>query len=260
VSDPNGAEEIPPDEEPPADEEYARAYAAGYEDGLRSALREVVQYAARGHTPQEIRMLAEGRLVRLAEEVDTKRRSLLAPPRRTAWTALLKAPPPGPFRPWTAPVAGAPVLIRVPPGQSVLVREEQPSRALELLRASAPAFPRVVVVSLRPPELPGISPDRRTEISPRGPPGPEGAPTSVGLSELGGRLRDPTEAPGGALVYLDAIEYYVTQEGLEMVIRFAHWLSGQARESRSAVVVSYDRRTLDAKEGSRLERAFGLVL
>jgi len=245
----------PPDAEPPADEEYARAYAAGYEDGARNALREVVQHAARGHTPQEIRMLVEGRLVRLPEEVETKRRALLAPPRRTAFGSLLRPAPAAPARPWTVPVATA-APRRLAAGQSLLVREQRPAKALEVLRTSAAAFPRVTIVSLHPPDLPGVPADRRTEISPRGAPGPDGAPGRIGLSELGGRLKAPTEAPGGTLVYLDVLEYYATEEGPETTIRFATWLVGVVRASGSALVVSFDSRSVDPQWSSRLERAF----
>lgn len=249
----------PPDAEPPADEEYARAYATGYEDGARNALREVVQHAARGHTPQEIRMLAEGRLVRLPEEVEMKRRGLLAPPRRTAWSAFLRPPAPAPAKPWSAPVGGAVPPLRLVAGQSLLVREQRPARALEILRASARSFPRVAVVSLHPPEVPGLGPDRRIDVSPRGPPAADGTAGRTGLSELGGKLRGPTEAAGGALVYLDAIEYYVTEEGVETTIRFVHWLVGQVRTTASGLLVSFDTRSLDAQDGSRLERAFPVV-
>ena len=85
------SERVPPDDPPPAnedlpaDEEFARTYAAGYEEGVRSALREVLQHASRGHTAQELRILIESRLARLSEEVELKRKGLLAPPRRPAW-------------------------------------------------------------------------------------------------------------------------------------------------------------------------------
>jgi len=257
VSASNEGDGAPPtDSDPPADEEYARAYAAGYEDGARNALREVVQHAARGHTPQEIRMLAEGRLVRLPEEVETKRKGLLAPPRRTAWNAILRPVPPTPTRAWTVPVGSARPTLRPMPGQGILVREERPARALELLRSSVASFPRLVIVSTHPPEVPGVSPDRRVDISPRGAVAPDGSVRPVGLSELGGRLKGPTEAPGGALVYLDALEYYVGEEGAETTLRAVHWLLGQMQSTRSSLIVSCNTRSMDPTNGVRLERAF----
>ncbi len=253
-------EETPPQEaEPPADEEVARAYAAGYEEGARNALREVIQHAARGHTPQEIRMLAEGRLVRLPEEVDSKRRGLLTPPRRTAWGALLRPGPPSAPRPGATPAAPTTANPPLGPGGAMLVREERPGRAVELLRAAVRSFPRTVIVSLHPPDVAGLPPERRIDVLPPGGPSPTGTVPRTGLSELGGRLRGWTEAPGGALVYLDALEYYVAEEGAETTIRFLHWLVAQARGTGSAALVSLNARSLGPTDAARVERAFPTV-
>jgi len=248
------------EEEPPADEEYARAYAAGYEEGVRNALRETLEHISRGHTPQEVRMLTASRLARLSEEVELKRKSLLAPPRRPAWSSLLR--PPAPARPWTGPVPGATAAsVRLLPGRSLLVREERPTRALEVLRANATAFPRVATVSMRSPELPGVPASHRTDLTVGGPGSADG-PGASGLTpgEISGRLRDPTEAPGGALVYVDALEYLATEHGLEVTVKFVHWLVTQAQETGSALLVSFDPRSLDVRDVSRLERAFETVL
>jgi hypothetical protein len=247
----------PPEEEPPADEEYARTYAAGYEEGVRSGLREVLQHASRGHTAQELRILVESRLARLDEEVELKRRSLLGPPRRPAWSSLLR--PPQPARAWVPTFGGpAPASTRLGPGRSLLVREERPARAVEILRANVHEFPRAALVSLRPPELPGVSKERRVDIVPSGSELAGGGRLSPG--EIGGHLREPTEAPGGALVYVDALEYLAGEYGLELTLKFANWLVGQVEQTSSALVVSFDRRSLDTRELSRLERPFQTVI
>jgi len=261
VSDPapEGDATPAPGDDAPADEDYARAYAAGFGEGIRSALREILQHTARGHTAQELRILAESRLARLSEEIELKRKSLLAPPRRPAWNSLLRAPQP--TRPWVAPVAGAVPSLRVKPGATVLVREERPARALEYLRATSGAFPRTVVVSTRAADLPPTPGGERIDIL-LGGAGPPDARSGERLTpgEIGGRLRAPTEAPGGALVYLDALEYLSTENSFEQTLRFVHWLVTQAKETGSALVVSFDRRSIDLKEMSRLEHAFDTVI
>ncbi len=248
----------PAEEEPPADEEYARTYAAGYEEGVRSALREVLQHASRGHTAQELRILVESRLARLDEEVEVKRRSLLGPPRRPAWNSLLRAPQSA--RPWSPPLGGRPAgpPTRLAPGRSVLVYEERPAKAVDLLRASVHDFARTALVSLRPPELPGLSKERRLDIVPSGSELANGGRLSPG--EIGGHLRGPLEAPGGALVYIDALDYLSSEYGLDLTLKFTQWLVSQVETSSSALVVSFDRRTLDTREMSRLERPFATVV
>ncbi len=243
---------LPPGDEPPGDEEYARAYAAGYEEGLRSGLREILQHTSRGHTAQELRILVESRLARVPEEAELKRRSLLGPPRRPAWNALLR--PPAPARPWTEPVGAAPAA-RLAPGRSVLVKEVRPARALELLAAHQAEFPRVAVVSLHPPELPGLAPERRLVLSPRGASGGHVTP-----GELSGQLKEPAEADGGALVYVDALEYFASEDGPDLTFRFVTWLVELAQRTGSALLVSLDPRALDVRDASRLERLFAQVV
>lgn len=258
MSDPDrGAPSTDAEENPPADEEYARTYAAGYEEGVRSALREVLQHTSRGHTAQELRILVESRLARLEEEVELKRKGLLGPPRRPAWNSLLRAPQPA--RPWNgpAPPSSAPSL-RLTAGASVLVREERPARALAILRTNLAAFPRLATVSLRPPELAGVPAERRTDIT-VSVSGSADAP-HLAPGEIGGRLREPTEASGGALVYVDALEFLATEYSLDTTLRFVHWLVAQVQETGSALLVSFDRRSLELREMSLLERAFQTVV
>jgi hypothetical protein len=255
VTAPGGSGNEPYDgEEPPADEAYARSYAAGYEEGLRSALRELLAHASRGRTNQELRALIQSRLASLAEEVDLKRRSLLGPPRPRPFGDLARPTRTGAL-PGASPArAGRPPLG---PRESVLVREARPERAVELLRLSRRSFPRLALVSLRPPELgdPGVA---TVVVSVRDPGGSSGGHLTPG--EVAGRLRAALEAPGGALVYVDALEFFVGEEGPEVTLRFARWLVEQVQGGSSALLVSYDPRALAVTDASRLERLFGEVV
>jgi hypothetical protein len=241
-------------DEPPADEEFARTYAAGYEEGLRTALRELLAHASRGRTNQELRALIQSRLARLSEEVDLKRRSLLAPPRPRPFDELRRSPA---RLPGGSGSVGAPGVTPLRAGASVLVREARPERAVELLLASRGRFPRIVFVSLRPPELGSVDAERIViPIQSSG--GAAGERLSVG--EIGGRIRGPLEAPGGALVYVDALESFVGEEGVEVTLRFARWLVEEVQHREAALIVSYDPRALATTDAGRLERLFGEIV
>jgi hypothetical protein len=239
------------DEDAPADEEYARTYAAGYEEGVRTAIREMLAHASRGRTNQELRALLQSRLASLSEEVELKRRSLLAPPRARPFGDLARA-----GRAAEPLPARAPGVAPVAPRATVLVREARPERAIELLLASRPRFPRVALVSLRPPDLAGPGPEA-VAISVRSA-GPGSGHLAPG--EVAGRLREPLAAPGGSLVYVDALEFFVGEEGPEVTLRFARWLIEQVQATGSALIVSYDPRALAPTDASRLERLFGEVV
>jgi hypothetical protein len=256
VSDPDPAPATGTGEGAGGDEAYAQAYAEGYGEGLREALRELLQHASRGHTAQELRFLVESRLARVREDVEVKRRSLLSPPRRPAWGALLRAPKP--VAAWSSEPASLPPTA-IPPGQSVLVREERPVRALELLRRSLSSYPRVLLVSVHPPELPDGG-GGGAEVLRVGPASGDSGRPGLSPSEIAGRIRAATDAEGGALVYLDAFEFLATEYSLETSLKFVHWATSQAMDHRSAFLASVDPNALDPKDASRLQRAFNKVL
>jgi hypothetical protein len=243
------------DSQPVGDEEYARGYSEGYGEGLREALREVLQNASRGHTAQELRILIESRLARIDEEVELKRRSLVRPPRRPPWGALLRPPqPPEAWTPVRAPLPAAPV----PPGSSVLLREEVPRRAVELVEASQARFPRVVVVSTHPPAL---SPEASAKavVLRAGAQSADAQNTGLSPGEISGRIRELTELRGGALLYLDAFEFLSSEYTFALTLRFVYWVSRRAAETGSSLIVSVDPKALEPRDLSLLQRAFNIV-
>jgi hypothetical protein len=248
-------ERSPEPDEAPADEEYARAYAAGYEEGIRSALREVLAHASRGRTNQELRALVQSRLARLSEEVDLKRRSVLGPPRPRPFGELARTP---------LSFAAAPALLsggtRPPPvgaGETVLVREARPERAIDLLLASRERFPRTILVSPRPPEL-GRGAGEIIVVPVARSSSPSG--TYLAPGQVAGRLRELLEQPGATLVYVDALESFVLTDGAEIMLRFVGWLVEEVGRHGSALIVSYDPRSLVGTDIGRLERLFSQVV
>jgi hypothetical protein len=239
----------------PGDDEYIDGYAKGYGDGLREALRELRAHAGRGASPQELRMLIESRLARIPEDVALRRKGLLAPPRRAPWGSLLR-PPTAPA--WTPPESTLPVAP-VEPGSTRLLREPRPERAVELLRASAPRFRRIVLVSQRPPELPGVPPDQVETIAPAGARADAvGAPAALDPSAFAGRIRAAVDG-GSALIYLDAIEFLATEYAVEFTVRVVTWIATDGARNGSAVIACLSPGALEPRDLSRLERAFHRV-
>lgn len=234
----------------PRDDAYAAAYSEGYGEGLRDALRDLLAHLSRGHTTHEVRMIAESRLARVREEVELKRKSLLSPPRRPSWGAILRPP--------SSPGAEAPAASAEPvgAGRSVLFLEERPGRAVACAEASAGAFARLLVLSFHPPTFRGVPPDRIEFVPVRSSGvGGEGADPS-GLS---GRILEALGREGGTLVYLDAVEVLSSEAGAERTGKFITWLAGEVARGGSALIASADPAALDAKERVLYQRAFNVV-
>ncbi len=237
------------DSETPVDEEYARTYADGYSEGVRNALREILSYAARGHTVAELRYLVQSRLAQLPDEVDHKRRALLALPRGgSTWGYASRgsAPP----RPWPGIGGG----VRVGAGRTYLVRETRPRRALELVANAAPMFRGIAAISAVPPAFPGVDPGRVRSF----PLSTTGEGPSI--ESLGGDVRAFLKEHPETLVYFDGLEEIHLHVGGDPTLRFVRWLTQETLSAGGALVAVVHPRTLEPKEQAALERFFQVLV
>lgn len=247
-----------PDDAASPDEEYARAYAEGYGEGLREAFREFLAHASRGHTAQELRMLVESRLARVREDVEFKRRSLLAPPRRPDWGSLLRTPTP----------AGGPTVLgsltsTAPPrpGGTYLWWEGRPARSVEFVAQHQARFARVVWISVHPPPERADLPAERIRllrVSPRIGGGTAGA-TAFGPEQIAGEVQEAIADGSAALVYLDAVEFLATEYQTEGMHRLVNFLASRVAGTPSVFVASVDPDSLAPTDRSRLGHTFGTV-
>ena len=200
-------------------------------------------------------MLIESRLARIPEDVAVRKKGLLTPPRRAPWTSLLR-PPTAPA--WTPPKSSLPV-VPAEPGSTHLLREDRPRRAVELLRVSAPRFRRVILISQRPPELPGVPVDAVESIVPAGARA-DGtvSPGAMDPGTFAGRIRAAVDG-GSALVYIDSIEFLVTEYPIDFSMRVVSWIADYASKNGSALVAALAPGTLAPRDVSLLERAFHIV-
>jgi hypothetical protein len=249
---PESASSAPSSDGAPPDEEYADAYSEGYAEGLREAFREVLSHVGRGHTVGEIRVLVESRLARIRDDVSTKRRNILGPPRRPAWGALLRPPAGGRLEP-----VPAPAMAR---GSSYLFREDRPRHALGFVSRAGGEYGRILCVTTNPPEFAGV-PRNRVEVLRLALPSPGLAAAEGELDPggLGGRIKEATEQKGGVLVYLDALEVMSTEYSLDTTLKFVNFVTAQVARTGSAFVASVDPGTFEERDLRRLQRSFNIV-
>lgn len=143
------------------------------------------------------------------------------------------------------------------PRQSYLASEPKPARALALLESAVDDFPRVVLLSLHPPALPGLPASRRVELALTESSAPGEAARPVPLGQIGGRLREAMAA--GVLVYTDALDFLLSEASTEMMVQFTTFLTEEARSTGSAIVASIDAATLDLKQFARIARTFSVT-
>ncbi|MCI4337856.1 MAG: DUF835 domain-containing protein [Thermoplasmata archaeon] len=253
----NGRKEPNP-AEPPApagDAEFAEGYIQGYAEGLREGLRELLQHASQGHTTAELRVLVKSRISRIPEDVELKRRHLLAPPRRSSWEPLLKPPPRSSGGTALSDSAGP----QWAPGKAFLFREERPRAAVRFAQAQASHHTRALWISFEAPPPLGLGEGAVEWLRPSvNRPGDPEAGSGSDPGAIAGRIKERGSDPP-LLVYLDALEELRTQYGNELTLRFASWLGQWVAGSDSTVVASLDDATLAEPERRRLQRSFHIL-
>lgn len=235
-------------------DEGAGAYSRGFGDGVRSALREMMAWAGRGHTPAELRIFAESRLAHLDEEVALKRRTLLSAPRAIPLENLLRLRGPD-SRP-----AFPPLL----PGYTYLFLEERPQLAHRFVVESLPRLGGALGLTRLAGDLRRIAPPDRLQILDLGvestnEPGAE--PASSNVSGLTGRVQDfLASEKGPMMVYVEALDYLNTINGFESSIKFLYWVTGEIRRHHGVLLVSTVPEVFTLSQVKTLERDFNHVV
>ncbi len=236
--------------EGPAEEGGAGAYARGFGDGVRSALREVMSWASRGHTPAELKVLAQSRLSHLDEEVALKRRTLLSAPQSIPLESLLRVRGP----------ESAPGFPPLAPGYTYLFLEERPLLARRFLAEALPRLGGALGLTRLPGELRAVAPREALEVlylgveSPSDP-GVEGASNNV--SGLTSRVQDFLGRDGSSrALYLEAFDYLTVWNDFEPAMKFLYWASAEVHSHRGVLLVSVDPDSLSRVQLRTLERDF----
>jgi hypothetical protein len=238
----------------PGSEEGAGAYSRGFGDGVRSALREMMAWAARGHTPAELRIFAESRLAHLDEEVALKRRTLLSAPRAIPLENLLRSRGPDP-RPSFPPLL---------PGYTYLFLEERPQLARRFVLEALPRLGGTLGLTRLAGELRRSIPSDRLQVLDLGVESTveQGAePASSNVSGLTGRVQDFLSREKEAMmVYLEALDFLNVWNGFESTMKFLYWASGEIRRHRGVLLVSTDPEAFTLSQVKTLERDFNHVV
>jgi hypothetical protein len=232
------------------------SYSRGWGDGVRDALNFVSRLVVRGHTPQEIRVFLDSRLAHLDEEVSLKRKTLLSSPTGIPVESLVRVQPRGAAAPSSFPPAV--------PGYSYLFLEETRSVARAYVKGLLPHVGRALALTRLPSEVRRIAPPQElvmlhlgTETSTED--GVEPAESSP--TQLTGKVElFLTRTPAPALVYLEAFEYLITTNNLELATRFCYFIHTRAQTHRAIFVASVDPEAVPAEGVATLRRDFNHVV
>jgi hypothetical protein len=237
-------------------------YPKGFEDGVRNALREILSYIVKGHSANEIRLLAETRLAHMEEETMERRKSLVVSPRRLPIDSLM------PVVAQSNRSAGEKVATPMMNGYSYLFQEKTPTQAREFLGRVLEAGLPVVAMTRLPQELSALCSKGMLTVLriDEGATEDSKGENSVGVrsvdanpSFLTGAVTRFQEKMGPRVgAYLDAFDYLESEYGYENAIRFVHWLNTLAQKQSGVLIVSTDPEGLDNRKMVQLRSDFNI--
>ena len=231
----------------------SKEYAEGYRDGVGLVWAEVLKMAAKGYTSQEFQIMIKSRRYGMMKEADE-----------------MLGLPPEPQEKGATPDA-----TELKPGYSYLVKEERPEGGFALFKYALSLGKKGMCIARMSPDLVKekygeldakliwlVSSDQcQTEgLSPSGMglgqdciPG-EGTVGPDKLPWMFSMLSNFMDANNGGVVLLEGVEYLVTHNSFQGVLKFIQNLNEANSRTKSCLIITVSPTTMDQKEFSLLER------
>lgn len=240
-----------------AEEDSARGYIKGFQEGLQEAWEEIIKLSTKGYTSRELQIMAKTKksmlFQRVQQKVDELERALgkkLSVPE-----AVMPAEPPRP--------------VQLAPGWSYVVKEERPERSFALFTSLIAKGGRGLCISRTHPDTlkqkykfdaealwltktetaqPATDTKGVEFVSPNN------------LARLASSVREfLAKGPDGAVI-IEGLEYLTTQNDFRSVLKFVQLINEQIVLDKGYLIVPVDEATMDPKDFSLIEREMSQVL
>lgn len=233
--------------------EFSKGYVKGYREGLQDAWEELSKLAARGYSPTELQIMMKSSKPTLERMVEEKIAQI-----EKALGRRLFVGEPGRSK----PVSG----IELTPGTSILLREERPDKGPAIIRTLLSSGAKLLSISRMHPEqlrnkfgLTGSmiwltkseyvsEPESEVEFV---------SPNS--LPVLAEAIQQFLGKNQGGVVFLEGLEYMVSQNDPKSVLRFIQLINEQVLLRKGYLVLSANPIALDPRDFSLIEREMSQV-
>lgn len=237
----------------PQDEDSARAYIKGFQEGMQEAWEEMIRLCTKGYTSRELQIMAKTKKSMIYQRVQQKVEELeRALGRKLFVQESSQAPPAQPVE-----------LIQ---GWSYLIREERPEKSFALFSGLLAKGCRGLCISRTHPDI--LKQKYRFEAESiwlTKTESAQGAPKGVeyvspnNLAHLASSIREFLGKGNGAVI-IEGLEYLTTQNDFKSVLRFIQLINEQVVLDKGYLLVPLDEATMDPKDFSLIEREVSQVL
>ena len=240
-----------------AEEDSARGYIKGFQEGLQEAWEEIIKLSTKGYTSRELQIMAKTKksmlFQRVQQRVDELERALGRKLSVPDVTSLAQPPQP----------------IQLMSGWSYVVKEERPERSFALFTSLIAKGGRGLCISRTHPDT--LKQKYRFDAEALWLTKTETAQTATdakgveyvspnNLAHLASSIREfLAKGPDGAVI-IEGLEYLTTQNDFKSVLKFIQLINEQIVLDKGYLFVPVDEATMDSKDFSLVEREMSQVL
>jgi len=241
------------------EEDSARGFIKGYQEGLQDAWDEIVKLCTKGYTSREMQIMAKTKRSMLYQQVQVKVDEL-----ERALGRKLSGPEPQVSQP--ARVAAPVELIA---GWSYVIKEDRPERSFALFTSLLSKGSRGLCISRTHPDVLkqkyGFEAETlwltKTETA-------QGSGTVKGteyvspnnLAHLASSIREFLGKGENGAVIIEGLEYLNTQNDFKSVLKFIQLINEQVVLDKGFLLIPVDEGTMDLKDFSLIEREMSQVM
>ena len=238
------------------EEDSARSYIKGFQEGLQEAWEEIIKLSTKGYTSRELQIMAKTKKSMIHQQVQQKIDEL----ERALGRKLMVE---------GVPAAQAlPQMVKLTPGWSYVVKEERPERAFGMFAGLVTGGARGLCISRTHPDILkqkyGFDADSlwltKTETAQSaGAKGPEFVSPN-NLARLASAIRDFLSKGESGAVIIEGLEYLTTQNDFKSVLKFIQLINEQVVLDKGYLLIPVDEATMDPKDFSLIEREVSQVV
>jgi len=243
----------------PPEDDSARGYIKGFQEGLQEAWDEIIKLSTKGYTSRELQIMAKTKRAMLFQRVQQKVSELEQALGRKLSAGDLSAPA-------AAPQA-APVQLL--PGWSYAIKEDRPERSFAMFSSLISKGGRGLCISRSHPDVLKQKYKfeaeslwlTKTETA-------QNVPETKGieyvspnnLAHLASAIRDFLSKGENGAVIIEGLEYLTTQNDFKSVLKFIQLINEQVVLDKGFLIVPVVEGTMDSKDFSLVEREMSQVL
>jgi Protein of unknown function (DUF835) len=234
------------------EDDLYRGYIKGYKEGLQRAWDELIKLTSKGYTPRELQIMVKSSQPILSQFVESKKAEIEKALGRKIFTEE------------KVDATKEPAAAPMSPGMSICFREDRPERGPSIVKELITrGSPLLSISRMHPDQL-------RTRFN------FEGRMIWLTKSETPSDGKDPGEhidfvSPNSlplladaiqqflvnnssGVIFLEGLEYLMTQNDFKGVLRFVQLISEQVQLRKGILILSANPTTMDPREFSLIER------